>query len=67
MRTDRFLTLLVFLLATSAESADIAPDFNLKTPEGERLHLQAMLEEGPVLLDFWATWCNQEWRAECRL
>ena len=58
MRTDRFLTLLVFLLATSAESADIAPDFNLKTPEGERLHLQAMLEEGPVLLDFWATWCK---------
>ncbi len=58
VRTDRFLTLLVFLLASSAESADIAPDFNLKTPEGKRLHLQAMLEEGPVLLDFWATWCK---------
>jgi peroxiredoxin/outer membrane lipoprotein-sorting protein len=34
-----------------------APDFELKTLDGERVHLSA-LRGHPVLLSFWATWCG---------
>ncbi|MDP8208052.1 MAG: TlpA disulfide reductase family protein [Candidatus Electryonea clarkiae] len=34
-----------------------APDFTLKSIDGEKAKLADFLEEGPVLLDFWATWC----------
>ena len=35
-----------------------APDFKLKNLEGDVVRLYEMLEEGPVLLDFWALWCK---------
>jgi|CZKS01.1.fsa_nt_gi peroxiredoxin/outer membrane lipoprotein-sorting protein len=34
-----------------------APDFELKTLDGERIHLSE-LRGHPVLLSFWATWCG---------
>ena len=34
-----------------------APDFELKTLDGERVHLSD-LRGHPVLLSFWATWCG---------
>tara|TARA_B100000700_G_scaffold259198_1_gene293884 strand:+ start:448 stop:996 length:549 start_codon:yes stop_codon:yes gene_type:complete len=51
-----FLTL--SLAAPAVQAEDTAPDFNLRSPEGKRIHLKSLLEEGPVLLDFWATWCK---------
>ena len=50
--------LAVMLLAAPVVSKDMAPDFNLRSPEGDRLNLKSMLEHGPILLDFWATWCK---------
>ena len=34
------------------------PNFQLMNLKGKNLELYAMLDKGPVLLDFWATWCK---------
>ncbi len=53
-----FLVCVVLSLTRPIAASDLAPDFNLRSPEGRRVHLKSMLEDGPVLLDFWATWCK---------
>lgn len=35
-----------------------APPFRVKDLEGHVLDLDALRKRGPVLLDFWATWCK---------
>ena len=49
---------IAWLLFAGVPRAASAPNFNLPTPEGRRVSLSALLKEGPVLLDFWATWCK---------
>lgn len=39
-------------------AAEKAPDFNLKKLDGGRLKLGDLIGEGPVLLNFWASWCK---------
>lgn len=34
------------------------PEFKLKTPEGKEMGLKDHLAKGPVLLNFWTTWCK---------
>jgi cytochrome c biogenesis protein CcmG/thiol:disulfide interchange protein DsbE len=34
-----------------------APDFRIRAVTGEKLELAALRARGPVLIDFWATWC----------
>jgi peroxiredoxin len=35
-----------------------APNFKARDVTGEPLELDRLLQRGPVLLDFWATWCK---------
>jgi peroxiredoxin len=35
-----------------------APDFKLRSTEGETIQLQEVLKRGPVYLSFWTTWCK---------
>ena len=44
----------------SAPFADrtAAPRFAIRTLSGQKLDLDRLLKKGPVLLDFWATWCK---------
>ena len=39
-------------------AAPPAPAFRVRTLEGKSLELAALLAKGPVILDFWATWCK---------
>lgn len=35
-----------------------APDFTATGVDGKVYHLKDLLQKGPVLLDFWSTWCK---------
>lgn len=35
-----------------------APDFTATGVDGKVYHLKELLQKGPVLLDFWSTWCK---------
>ncbi len=61
------LTLSLFvgtLLTIAAPTAGIAgegsavPNFKVKNLQGKNVELSELLEQGPVLIDFWATWCK---------
>jgi len=43
---------------SGAAGPPLAPPFQVRTVVGETLALDPLLEQGPVLLDFWATWCK---------
>jgi peroxiredoxin len=42
----------------SLGAANKAPEFTLPDVEGEDVTLSELLEDGPVVVDFWATWCK---------
>ncbi len=44
--------------AVLAAKTDEAPDFTLPNLVGEDVTLTELLTDGPVVLDFWATWCK---------
>ncbi len=46
------------LLTGTVHAAGKAPDFTLKRMNGGEFILKEEIKKGPVLLDFWATWCS---------
>lgn len=50
------LAILIFGL-TVAGQEKIAPDFTLPTLEGKNYQLSKNFGKGPILINFWATWC----------
>ena len=46
------------LLLPAAAPAAPKAQFTLPTLDGEEFSLREALEKGPVILDFWATWCK---------
>ena len=55
----RILKLLVVLLwlPTVVFSQNVG-NFHFKSVDGKRVALKTMLDKGPVVLTFWATWCK---------
>lgn len=54
-----FLTMIVMLFLSSQLLAQgqTAPDFILPDLEGENYHLSEQIGDGPIFVNFWATWC----------
>lgn len=47
------------LWAVSANAASMmAPDFVKTDLQGQQISLRTLLEKGPVIIDFWATYCK---------
>lgn len=59
MKHTLFISILVGLLAINASvlSADLAPNWSLASASGADIRLNEEIEEQPVVLFFWATWC----------
>ena len=52
------LVMAIFSAVNADEQRDIIlPDLSVKLLDGKQVRLSALLEEGPLLVDFWATWC----------
>ena len=48
----------IFSAVYADEKRDIIlPDLSVKLLDGKQVRLSGLLEEGPLLVDFWATWC----------
>ena len=59
MTTFRFRALvLLMLIPVGLCASEKAPDFTLAGIDGEKFDLYQRLPQGPVLMDFWATWCK---------
>jgi peroxiredoxin len=56
------LTAVLFVILTvsvaRAQEGSIAPDFTLQDIEGKTIRASEYLGKSPILIDFWATWCN---------
>ena len=57
MRTI-MLSILMTVLAAGLLAADKVQDFKLEDINGDQVSLSGLLEKGPVVISFWATWCK---------
>ena len=57
-----FKRFILFAMIFTAMYADkqrdiLLPDLSVRLLDGKQVRLSALLEEGPLLVSFWATWC----------
>ncbi|MFL3045092.1 MAG: peroxiredoxin family protein [Candidatus Neomarinimicrobiota bacterium] len=52
------LVAIIFTAIYADKERDImVPDLSVRLLDGKKVRLSALLEEGPLLVSFWATWC----------
>ncbi len=52
------LITIIFFLNAQETNLPKLPDLRLEMLDGKNTTLYSTLEKGPVLIDFWATWCE---------
>ncbi len=52
------LFLLILSVAISNQSTTKIPNLEIKFLNGQRTTIYDLLKKGPLLIDFWATWCT---------
>jgi len=59
IKSEFLIILLTLIINTNVSfSQEIAPDFRLPDLNGKQISLTSLLGKGPIILDFWATWCK---------
>jgi len=59
MKKKKAILILPGLLLFLGFSSSVdALNFKLKTPGGQKVVLEKLLEQGPLVISFWATWCH---------
>ena len=55
----RFILVAMIFTAMYADKQRniMLPDLSVRLLDGKQVRLSALLEEGPLLVSFWATWC----------
>jgi cytochrome c biogenesis protein CcmG/thiol:disulfide interchange protein DsbE len=53
----KIVLVLIVLISISLLMAEVMPDFKLPDINNKEIKLNDLLNNGPVLIDFWATWC----------
>ena len=57
-----FITLLILIngmiFATDNTIGSTIPDLRLKLLNGQKITIHELLKDGPLMIDFWATWCK---------
>jgi len=53
----KIVLVLIVLISISWLMAETMPDFKLPDINGKEIKLNDLLNKGPVLIDFWASWC----------
>ena len=54
----RFLTFFILFLSLLNAQFGTAPPLKFKLINGQSVMLKNLIEEGPVLIDYWALWCG---------
>lgn len=54
---NRYLFIILLLLSAAMLLADTMPDFKLPDINNKEVKLSQLLNKGPIIIDFWATWC----------
>lgn len=59
MKYSIFLIMIIFSISVFAQEvkSNAAPDFILPDLKGNNYKLSENLNQGPILINFWATWC----------
>lgn len=58
MRLKHILLAAVIILIGTGFSQQKVKNFKLPNLQNKQVELNTLLEKGPVVLDFWATWCK---------
>ena len=63
MKTIRIITCFILMQITGLIAQEIGtlgkiPNLDLKLLNGKKTSVYRLLESGPLLIDFWATWCK---------
>ena len=53
-----WLALSIFIYSDDQKNLGEIPDFEIRLLNGKKTTIYDLLESGPVLMDFWATWCK---------
>ncbi|HIF28952.1 MAG TPA: redoxin domain-containing protein, partial [Candidatus Marinimicrobia bacterium] len=52
------IMMFVLISGETSETGGKIPDLKIKLLDGKKTSIHTLLEDGPLLIDFWATWCK---------